>query len=108
MEEYNIDELVKDLDVEMHDFYNGIYLTKRQAQILKEYGFDYNKYTDMKSLIFDINNYLEEVEVLENRIYKLNYLYFLNISTKEFAEVIKRYILETNEEIKKEIREEYS
>ena len=37
MEEYNIDELVKDLDVEMHDFYNGIYLTKRQAQILKEY-----------------------------------------------------------------------
>lgn len=55
-----------------------------------------------------IENYLEEIEVLENRIYKLNYLYFLNISTKEFAEVIKRYILETNEEIKKEIREEYS
>ena len=74
MEEYNIDELVKDLDVEMHDFYNGIYLTKRQAQILKEYDFDYNKYTDMKSLIFDINNYLEEVEdeQLENILYELS------------------------------------
>lgn len=74
MEEYNIDELVKDLDVEIHDFYNGIYLTKKQAQILKEYGFDYNKYTDMKSLIFDINNYLEEVEdeQLENILYELS------------------------------------
>ena len=74
MEEYNINELVKDLDVEMHDCDNGIYLTKKQAQILKEYVFDYNKYTDMKSLIFDINNYLEEVEdeQLENILYELS------------------------------------
>ena len=41
---------------------------------IKEYGFDYNKYTDMKSLIFDINNYLEEVEdeQLENILYELS------------------------------------
>ena len=37
-------------------------------------GWYYNKYTDMKSLIFDINNYLEEVEdeQLENILYELS------------------------------------
>lgn len=74
MEEYNIDELVSNLNIEMHEFHNGIYLTKKQMEILKSCGFDYTKYNNMKSLIFDINSYLEEVEdeSLESILYELS------------------------------------
>ena len=74
MKEYNIDELVSSLEIEMHNNYNGLYLTETQAKKLMDYGFDYNKYSNLKSLIFDLDNYLEEIECeeLEDILYELS------------------------------------
>ena len=74
MKEYDVDELVAGLNVEMHKDYNGLYLTDTQAERLLKYGFDYNKYTNLKSLIFDLDNYLEEneCEELEDILYELS------------------------------------
>lgn len=58
--EYNIDELVKDIDKDMHTYYNGIYLTQRQINVLSSNGFDYKKYKNIKELIFDLDEYLNE------------------------------------------------
>ena len=33
-------------------------LHQNEIEILYKYGFDYKKYTDLKSLIFDIDNYI--------------------------------------------------
>ena len=58
----------------MHKDYNGLYLTQRQAEKLVQYGFDYNKYSNLKSLIFDLDNYLEEneCEELEDILYEIS------------------------------------
>jgi len=74
MKEYDIDKLVSKLQVEMHNDYNGLFLTKRQAEKLLSYGFDYNKYNNLKSLIFDLDSYLEEneCEELEEILYDIS------------------------------------
>lgn len=45
---------------------NGIYLSDNQIMVLKRYGIDYNKYTTIKSLIFDIERILNEETDLED------------------------------------------
>lgn len=49
---------------------NGIYLSKQDQEILKRYNFQYEKYSNIKSLIFDIEEYLNDnsgqMEDLEN------------------------------------------
>ena len=59
-EEYNIEELIEDISNDMHIYYNGIYLTERQIDILNSNGFDYKKYKNIKELIFDLDEYLNE------------------------------------------------
>ena len=48
-----------------------IYLSQVQISVLKHYGFCYQNYSNMKSLILDIEDYLnnhygEDIEELEN------------------------------------------
>ena len=58
---------------------NGIYLSDNQVQILKRYGIDYNKYVSLESLIFDIEQILneetniEDLEEVSKRLSELNY-----------------------------------
>lgn len=59
-QEYNVDDLVKDITVDMHNNYNGIYLTNKQVEVLKQNGFNYEKYQNIKELIFDLDKYLNE------------------------------------------------
>ena len=59
-QEYNVDDLVKDIRVDMHNNYNGIYLTNKQVEVLKQNGFNYEKYQNIKELIFDLDKYLNE------------------------------------------------
>ena len=59
-QEYNVDDLVKDIRVDMHNNYNGIYLTNKQIEVLKQNGFNYEKYRNIKELIFDLDEYLNE------------------------------------------------
>ncbi len=58
---------------------NGIYLSDNDVQVLKRYGIDYIKYNSIKSLIFDIEQILNEetdlqdLEELSDRLSELNY-----------------------------------
>lgn len=60
MESLDLDNLAMDIEKNMHIYYNGIYLTERQIDILNSNGFDYKKYKNIKELIFDLDEYLNE------------------------------------------------
>lgn len=81
-EELNIYELVQNVydDKSMIKMRgNGIYLSDNQVQILKRYGIDYNEYVSLESLIFDIEQILneetniEDLEEVSKRLSELNY-----------------------------------
>lgn len=82
--EYNVDDLVKDINLDMHTSYNGIYLTNRQIDVLKNNGFDYKKYNNIKELMFDLDEYLnsdpDNIE-LENILSELSeFDYYHNVN----------------------------
>lgn len=60
--EVELSDLVKeDLHKNLHKLYgNDIYLSDNDLEILKRYEFDINKYSNIKSLILDLSEYLEE------------------------------------------------
>lgn len=56
---------------------NNVYLSENQIEILTKYGFSYQNYSNLKSLIFDIEEYLnenydQEIEDLENVVNNLS------------------------------------
>lgn len=64
---------------------NGIYLSDNQIEVLKRYSIDYNKYTSLSSLIFDIEEILNEeadIEDLEEISVKLAELNYYNNTNK--------------------------
>ena len=79
----DINELVSGLHLKdnfIHDVGNGIYLSNNQIEVLKRNGIDYNKYCNLSSLIFDIENQLnddveadEELESLLSSLSEINY-----------------------------------
>ena len=82
--EYNIDELVSNIEIDSHILYNGIYLSKSQINILESNGFDYKKYSNIKELIFDLDEYLnnepDNIE-LENVLDELSeFDYYHNVN----------------------------
>lgn len=44
---------------------NGMFLNDIEIEVLTRYNFDYKKYTNLNSLIFDIDNYINECEGLD-------------------------------------------
>ena len=58
---------------------NGIYLSDNQIEVLKRYDIDYKKYISLNSLIFDIEEILNEevdasdLEEVSSRLSELNY-----------------------------------
>lgn len=85
-EEVSIERLVTDLNPRanmMKDCGNGIYLSDIQINVLKSFGFNYEKYSDIKSLIFDIEEYLnenydEELDGIVNSLAEFNYYHNTN------------------------------
>jgi len=85
-EDVSIEELVNKLnprDNIIKDCGNGIYLSQPQIEILKQYGFSYQKYSNVKSLIFDIEEYLnenyeEDLEEIVNSLSEFNYYHNTN------------------------------
>ena len=76
-EEVSIEELVSNINPRANMFKdcgNGIYLSNNQIEVLNQYGFFYEKYSNIKSLIFDIEEYLNEnyEEDLENVVTSLS------------------------------------
>ena len=80
-EEVSVEELVTKLNPRANmikDCGNGIYLSDPQIEILKQYGFNYETYPNAKSLIFDIEEYLnenyeEELETVVESLAEFNY-----------------------------------
>ena len=78
----NIDSLTKDVynDKSMIKMRgNGIYLSDNQIEVLKRYDIDYKKYISLNSLIFEIEEILNEevdasdLEEVSSRLSELNY-----------------------------------
>lgn len=80
MKDYNIDELVNEIDFEknMHKKINNMLLTEHQIDVLKRYDIDYNKCSNMSELLYYIDECLdemdnEELELVANEISEINY-----------------------------------
>ena len=60
--EYNVDELVSKQEETsfLKNYGNGILLSKKHIDILNNYDIDYRKYNNISSLIFDIEEYLND------------------------------------------------
>lgn len=58
---------------------NGIYLSDNEIEVLKKYDIEYNKYSSLSSLIFDIEKILNEepdiydLEEISKRLAEFNY-----------------------------------
>lgn len=78
-EEVSIEKLVETTNPRanlMKNCGNNIYLSDNQIEILKQYGFSYQNYSSLKSLIFDIEEYInenydQELDDLENVVTNL-------------------------------------
>ncbi|MBE6147208.1 MAG: hypothetical protein E7168_02610 [Firmicutes bacterium] len=83
MEELDLEKIVSDvLKDSYHVRENGMYLSDSQIEILKRNGFDYKKYASIKSLLFDIEDYLnqdiddnsyDELDLLASQLAEVDY-----------------------------------
>lgn len=58
-----IKEIANSIDFssnEIKDYGNGIIVTKREEELLSSIGFDPKNYTSLSSLIFEIEEYLQD------------------------------------------------
>lgn len=83
MKDYKDDTSLNVVRRDMHQNYNGILLTKIEFKILKNYGFDIERYRTIKDLIFDLEetvNYTqnEELESILNSLSEFDYYHNTN------------------------------
>lgn len=63
---------------------NGIYLSDNDVEVLKRYNIDYTRYISLSSLIFDIEQVLNEdseateLDEISNRLSELKYYNYTN------------------------------
>ena len=63
--EFDVDQLVKDLNIYnslLKNYGNGILLSDNDISILNMYNIDYKKFNDVKLLLFEIEEVLEECD----------------------------------------------
>ena len=79
--EVSVDSLIKELNLES-DYLkrrsNGLYLSDNQIEVLRKYDINYEKYTNLNSLIFEIEEILneqelEDLEEVSSKLAELNY-----------------------------------
>ena len=62
-EEINVDALIKDINLEkdmLKDYGNGMLLTENYIEVLNRYDIDYKKYSSLNSLIYEIEECLND------------------------------------------------
>ena len=80
--EINVDDLISNINydskmIKMRG--NGIYLSDEEVEVLRRYNINYEKYVSLSSLIFDIENILnedsnlEDLELVGKRLAEMNY-----------------------------------
>lgn len=88
-EEVSIEDLVTKInprDNRIQNCGNNIYLSNQQIDILKSYGFIYENYSNVKSLIFALEEYLnnnfeednQELENIASQLAEFDYYYNTN------------------------------
>ena len=77
-----VDELVNKIDINSYlskDNGKGILLNDYQIEVLRRNGFNYEEYSNLSELIFDLDNYLnsgnddEELEYVVDTLSELHY-----------------------------------
>ena len=71
MKEYNIEELIKNLDFksgQMVNIGNGIFLTNREIEVLENYQVPYKNCHTLKEIIFNIEKVIEEMDIPEDEL----------------------------------------
>ena len=90
--DYDINSLLDDLDIEnnLHTYVvNDIYLSNKQINVLKRNNINYKKYTNLSTLIYDIEEYLNdgnddlELENLLDELAEFNY--YMNTKKQEIS-----------------------
>ena len=80
--DYDINSLFEDLDIKnnLHTYVvNDIYLSNKQINVLNRNNINYKKYTNLSTLIYDIEEYLNdgnddlELENLLDELAEFNY-----------------------------------
>lgn len=64
----------------------GILLSNDDVLVLNRYGFDFYKYGNIKDLLLDLDNFLDNGDVceeLEEILQKLNEIYYYNCVNKQ-------------------------
>ena len=67
MKDYDIDNLVKDIDFnsgKFQDIGNGIMLTNKEIEILDRYNINYKNCHDLKSIIFEVEDLISDYDVV--------------------------------------------
>ncbi len=70
-EEYNIEELVGNLDFQsgqFQDIGNGIFLTNREIEILKRYKIPYTQCKSLKEIIFEVEEVLQDMDIVDEEL----------------------------------------
>lgn len=84
MKEYNIEDLVKDINFEENSIAyikNDIVLTQKEIDILKELDINYKSYTSMSSLIFALDEYADDDIELEEVLKDMaDRNYYMNVN----------------------------
>lgn len=80
MKEFDLNKILEDIEnTKLNKIKNDIYLSNNQIEILKRYNINYLKYSNISSLIFEIEEILneglgdEDLESLSLSLQELNY-----------------------------------
>ncbi len=69
--EYNIDEIVDQMDFEsnkLNKVNNNIMLTNHEIELLNRYKIDYQKCTNLKQIIFEIEEILNDMDIVDEEL----------------------------------------
>ena len=66
--EFDIDNIVSNLDFESNNFQNvnGMMLTNREIEVLNKYKIPYQKCNNLKEIIFEIEEVIEDMDIVED------------------------------------------
>ena len=69
--EYDIDGLVSNLDFTSNSLVNvgnGLMLTNREIDILKQYKIDYCKCKSLKEILYEIENIIQDMDIVDEEL----------------------------------------
>ncbi len=69
--EYDIDSIISSLDFKSNELVKvskNILLTNREIDILDRYKIDYKKCNSLKEIIFEIENILEDMDIIDEEL----------------------------------------